>query len=537
MAIFKRNSITYYLKDRKKILIFAIGVMFLTMIPYIVGYGSQGEGWRFTGFVIGVEDGNSYIAKMLSGANGDWLFRTPYSAENQRGFLAFVPYILLGKLSSQPAQHDQLIAIYHGFRIFSGILAILAGFDFISLFIKEDKWKWWALAILIFGGGGGWILVILEQKNFLSSLPLDFISPESFGFLGLLGLPHLALARACLLWGFTTYISKLPGYSTGIFWLFLGFLQPIYVVVAWVVICVHLILVSLSKWREKKGKFTDTWEDVREIYCRALLGIFISFPLILYTAVSFFTDPFLKTWAMQNSLPSPHFVHYLIAYGLYVPFVILGLKILLKDDRYKAYLIAGWLVILPVLVSAPVSTQRRLAEGVWAAVTIAVISYFEKRNRLSIIEKGYLCLTFPSTILIILGSITAAGNPSKPLFRPESEIKAYNYLAESVPSKAVVLASYESGNNLPAWTPQRVVLGHGPETANRHLIEQEIERFFSLDYANSYREELIMKYGVNYIFWGPLEKELGSWNPASAEYLIEINSIEDYVIYQTVVTN
>jgi uncharacterized membrane protein len=69
------------------------------------------------------------------------------------------------------------------------------------------------------------------------------------------------------------------------------------------------------------------------------------------------------------------------------------------------------------------------------------------------------------------------------------------------------------------------------------LIEQEIERFFSLDYADSYREELIMKYGVNYIFWGPLEKELGAWNPASAEYLIEINSIEDYVIYQTVVTN
>ena len=130
-----------------------------------------------------------------------------------------------------------------------------------------------------------------------------------------------------------------------------------------------------------------------------------------------------------------------------------------------------------------------------------------------------------------------AANPSKPLFRPEPEIKAYNFLAENVPSRAVVLASYESGNNLPAWTPQRVVLGHGPETANRDLIEQEIERFFSLDSTDSYREGLIKKFGVNYIIWGPLERELGGWNPADAEYLIEINSIEDYDIYQTVVTN
>ena len=70
--------------------------MILTMIPYIVGYSTQGEGWRFTGFVIGVEDGNSYLTKMLSGADGDWLFRTPYSIEHQKGFLAFISYILLG---------------------------------------------------------------------------------------------------------------------------------------------------------------------------------------------------------------------------------------------------------------------------------------------------------------------------------------------------------------------------------------------------------------------------------------------------------
>ena len=537
MAICKENSITNYIRDRKKVILFAIAVMILTMIPYIVGYSTQGEGWRFTGFVIGVEDGNSYLTKMLSGADGDWLFRTPYSIEHQKGFLAFISYILLGKLSSQPAQHDQLVAIYHWFRFFSGILAIIAGYDFISLFIKDIKWKWWAITILVFGGGGGWVLVILEQKNFLGSLPLEFFSPESFGFLSLLGLPHLALARACFLWGFTAYLKKFPGYVMGIFWFILGFLQPIYVVVAWAVVGIHLILISTAKWREKKGELSEIWEDVKVIYKRALLGISISFPLILYTAISFFTDPFLKIWDKQSNLPSPHLIHYLIAYGLYIPFILLGVKNLLENDTQKGYLIAGWLAVLPILVTAPVSAQRRLAEGIWAAITITVISYFEKRKRLTFAERGYLSLTFPTTIIIFLGAINAAGNASTPLFRPEPEIQVYNYLAENAPSRTIVLTAQETGNNLPTWTPQRVVLGHGPETTNSDQVEQEIERFFSLSTTDNYRENFIKKFGVNYILWGPLEKELGDWNPAEENYLIEIYNSGNYLIYQTVVTN
>jgi len=82
--------------------------MGVTMLPYLLGYASQGDAWRFTGFVFGVEDGNSYIAKMLSGSAGAWLFRTPYTPEAQRGVLAFLPYILLGKLASPPGLHEQV---------------------------------------------------------------------------------------------------------------------------------------------------------------------------------------------------------------------------------------------------------------------------------------------------------------------------------------------------------------------------------------------------------------------------------------------
>jgi hypothetical protein len=101
---------------------------------YLVGYASQGTEWRYSGFVFGVEDGNSYLAKMLSGSAGAWLFRTPYTAEEQRGVLAFLPYFLLGKLAGPPGLQVQLAVLFHLFRLAAGILAILATYDFLAYF-------------------------------------------------------------------------------------------------------------------------------------------------------------------------------------------------------------------------------------------------------------------------------------------------------------------------------------------------------------------------------------------------------------------
>jgi len=114
------GSVTH--AERRWVMIFATIVMLITTIPYLVGYASQGQEWRFTGFIFGVEDGNSYIAKMLLGSSGSWMFRTPYTASYQRGVIAFLPYILLGKLAQGSGVHEQLVALYHLFRIGAGFL-------------------------------------------------------------------------------------------------------------------------------------------------------------------------------------------------------------------------------------------------------------------------------------------------------------------------------------------------------------------------------------------------------------------------------
>jgi len=78
----------------------------------MLGFYFQNDLYKFSGFIIGVGDGNSYLAKMMIGASGDWLFTTPYTAYPQMKFFAFFPYILLGKLTSNPEQTIQLIGLF-----------------------------------------------------------------------------------------------------------------------------------------------------------------------------------------------------------------------------------------------------------------------------------------------------------------------------------------------------------------------------------------------------------------------------------------
>ena len=102
--------------ENKWLILFSIFVILITSIPYWIGFNLQNAQYKFSGFIIGVGDGNSYLAKMMVGASGDWLFTTPYTAYPQMKFFAFIPYILLGKLAGNPELTVQFISLFHLFR-------------------------------------------------------------------------------------------------------------------------------------------------------------------------------------------------------------------------------------------------------------------------------------------------------------------------------------------------------------------------------------------------------------------------------------
>jgi len=514
-------------EERRWCLAFGLVLGLATTLPYVWAYFREGDAWRFSGFVFGVEDGNSYLAKMLQGAYGALLFRTPYTTAHQNGILAFLPYLLLGKLAAGAALHEQLIALYHAARFLASPLAVLATYSFAARVLKEVAWRRWATLLASVGGGLGWILVLLGRGNIYGSLPLEFYSPETFGFLAYLGLPHLVVGRALLLLGLAWYLdaSKDPGRArwAGAAFLLLGFFQPLAVISAWVVILAHHLLTFALGRRNPAASVLPPRTT--------FLVLLISSPVVIYYGWLSLADPFVRAWNAQNIIRSPHPIHYLLAYGPLAVVALVGIVRL--PQRGAALLAFGWLLSLPFLAYAPVQLQRRLPDGAWVAIVVLAAAALEatkvpSARRLGL---GLAIITLPSALLLFSGSLRTANDPQSPSFIPSGAAEAYEALGSLASGGEAVMASFETGNVLPAWAPVRVLIGHGPESVGLTEARKQVETFYAADTTDDFRKSILDAHEVRFVFAGPYERGLGDWDPAEAPYLVSVYSSDRYRIF------
>lgn len=534
---------------------FSILVLLITSLPVLIGFFAQGETFLFTGFVVGVEDGNSYIAKMLSGSEGAWLFRTPYTISQQKGTFLFLPYILLGKLVAPPGSHEQLVVIYHLFRILAGYLAIKKTYDFIAYFVPSINLRRLGLVLCILGGGVGWIfsllgINILGEADWLSVMPLEFYSPEAFGFLGIYGFPHLAMARALLLWTLLYYLKSISRnledisffqdvLPISLCWILAGVMQPLTMIVVGVVMSVHLggwrlgiLWGKLSQGTEEKAR----WKKAMKLV--VLTGVMPGL-LAAYEAYMVWVDSFLRQWTAQNIIPSPHPVQYLLAYGLVLPFAFWGGRKLLKTSPVDGWIIVGWVFLFPFLAYTPVNLQRRLIEGVWVAWVVLTVYSQVPWIHDGISKKPWIRLTpltlcmVPSLILLAGGLFTAS-SPSFPAFRAKQEVQMFEWLRTHAEPGSIVLSAYETANALPAWAPMKVVIGHGPESAGLEQLRPKVETIYSTGISESVRVQLMDELGVNYVIWGPAERNLGDWDPNFSAALEWKFSAGNYQVFEVI---
>ena len=373
---------------------------------------------------------------------------------------------------------------------------------------------------------------MISQKGFFGSLPLEFISPESFGFLGIFGFPHLAAARALFLWGLTLFIKCEKGYLAGFLWLIMGFFQPMVVVIAWAVIGIFAAIKFLARSINSNKHFGFSKINVEHLILKVIQAVLISGPIVIYTAYIFLSDPYFKAWTVQNRFPSPHIIHYVFAYGLVLPFAIAGIRKFVQNKMHESLLLSGWLIISPFLIYAPVITQRRLAEGIWVVLIIGLIGNYSDKETIPISVKGMLLLILPSTLVSFQPSILISANPSMPIFRKVDEVSAYEFIAETADADAVVLSSFEIGNNLPAWAPVRVVMGHGPETIGLNEIKTQVDSYFSQDRRTGNCETMFKEFNAAYLFWGPDEMDNWKADPEKNDCLTLIYNKGDYSVFE-----
>jgi len=513
------------------VLLASLVVLLLASLPTLYAWSLADAEHVFTGFVYNTEDGNSYIAKMRLGARGEWLFSLPYTPEEHEGALVYTFYLLLGKVASGIGL--SLVLIYHLARTLLGLGLLLTVYAFVARFTPDVAMRRVAWALVAVGSGLGWLLTPLGASCLFGDLPLDFWVPEAFVFLVLYSLPHLALAEALLLWALLWTLRAFGGGGTrwcilaGLAAFVMTWIVPFYAGILAAALGAYLLALLIQRRRI----------PCQEIGRAALTGIF-GLPPLVYNAWLFTTNPAFRTWAAQNRILSPHPLHYLLGYSLLLLPAVWGSiqAISSRDERWLLPL--AWVLVVPFLLYVPFNLQRRMIAAVQVPLAllaaVGLRAWFESRQgkmeRLGYV--AYVALASLSNLLLVSGSLGPIRQRTIPIYRPGAEVAALEWLAAQAKPDETVLASCKVGNVIPVWTDLQVFCGHGPETVHYADKQAALHRLFQGQTDEPWRQSLLHKFGIDYVFYGPQERALGNWDLATAPYLASIYSRGGYTVYK-----
>jgi hypothetical protein len=135
-----------------------------------------------------------------------------------------------------------------------------------------------------------------------------------------------------------------------------------------------------------------------------------------------------------------------------------------------------------------------------------------------------------SLFLVVSSTVWMMGRPS-PSFRDAAEIATFDWLAELAHPEDVVLTSYESGAYLPARVNARVLVGHDLEAKDAHKKRVLVDRFFDAATEGVWRQQFLTQYSVDYVFWGPTERNLGDFDPQGASYLQQAYEHDQHAVF------
>jgi hypothetical protein len=501
---------------REKKTLFA--VIFLSIVvtglPYLLGFSIQDSQSKFSGFVMGSEDGNSYIAKMMTGYEGDWLYRSTYTTLPQKGIFIHFPYILLGKLAAPPGIHDQMAALFQIYRALAILVMGIGLYRILSLVLKKTTTRMIGLALGILGGGLGWIFILPGLSKYIDYVPLDFYSPETFGFISAFAFPHNAFARGLMYLGIAEFLRNwmeegdptrnwrkwiVPGVYIGI----AGVFQPLNAAIGAMVVGISILVTIIRK------------KTIRLDRRQAILPMVVGGGWAGYIGYLTMTDEFFKGWTSQNIYNSPSEVKYLIAYGICLGIFLLNIgKLRVAITNKYIQVILLWIIVIPIMAYFPNNFQRRLPEGSWVAILALVLFLIEQNPQKTYKREifGFTALSIISSTVILCITIFGVMKKSPDIFIDNDTYLAYQFL-NTVPQKSVVLSSFKTGNEMPAWAPVWSVIGLKPETVNYATVEQDVKTIFQTDTFMGKRSDILNKYKVNYLYIGPSERMLGSWKP------------------------
>ncbi|MCP5094589.1 MAG: hypothetical protein GY943_03440, partial [Chloroflexi bacterium] len=548
------------------VLLVTILFILLTLVPYGLGYLTALPDSLFTGLIMNPEDAQTYWAKMVQGFNGAWFYTIPFTPEPHEPAMVGVFYVWLGQLARGLGL--SITAVWHLSRSFSTLILCLTTFGFVSAFTPNKQTRWTAYLLALFGSGLGWILFILRQTYWLNAFPIDFKQPGAHIFFTAMTFPHITIGTACILvsiWSLKSLtinnqqstINRQPLTSqftihNSLLIILLANVSNAILAIAYPFLTYLIIGTAVLLWLSLTiPKRTILWQTGFKLAATMILPA----PLFIYYAYVLQTNDIFRLWDIQAGTPSPPWPHYLVAFG---PYLLLAIIFWWKrpSQRPTYTTLWMWIILVALLLYAPLRPQRRFVQGIHVPLSIlaamsvqqvviptltqtkiwqriAALPRYTTPKMVRLLLMIFLLVMSISNLYLWADVIrTAVIIQPDPLFRPVDEADAIDWLREASKETAVTIGSYQTGNYIASQTGMPVMLGHWAETAHIEEKTAVVAQFYANDTDDTWRQEIIKQYNINYVWFGSREKALGNFQPETKSYLDSIYKNETITIYE-----
>ena len=519
-------------------LIVLLVLLILSFLPTLYGYLTCPPDRWFSGVVYNMHDTAQYLTWAREA--GRSLFTdNKLTAEPTPAVFVNLHWWLPGRLAALVGMG--FAPMYQLYRLVAVVLLVWVNYRFAAHLFADPARRRFAFLLSLVGSGLGWIWVALKYATGGRApfFPLDIYTTPGNAFWVMVASPHLTLAAALvagmLLLALRAVERDRLGWAVGAggLALFLGLGHVYDLVTVWAVLALFGLLRVL-----RDGRF---WRTL------LLLGVVVllSAPAPLYWAWVSSHPAWSEALAQYENLGvfTPDPLHLLVLLGL--PFLLAAATyrgwVPLRDQDDRWLLVKAWFVSVPLLVYLPLHFQIMLLTGYTVPVAaLATRGLFDhvlpwlaaRRERLARwMPAAFLLLAALTNVYLFGWRFVELSRHDYPFYLHRDEVAAMEWLERETPPDEVVLSSFVVGHFLPGLTGDRAFLGNAVMTLDFNRKREMVTAFFGNGMTDVERAALLRRYGVRYVFYGPAERALGEYDPASASFLEPAFHTGEVVIY------
>ena len=507
----------------------ALGAVVAAFLPYLCGYLHTPPGMRYMGFADHPYDQNSYLSRIEQAKEGKFFIRRDFTLEPQRP-LFFNPFTWTLGVLARALGLSPLAVYYIAIAVYAYLL-LMGIYWFTGLFLEKTRPRLFALALCAFSSGLCWLVPYGTWNALFRAInlvPICYWIAETIIFEAILSFPQFTLMTLLMLLVFGLYLKALRGNVTacgvlgGLCAALLAFVHTVDIVTVYVVLAVHAAVTCFARGREA----------LRAVRAAVLVSA-VSLPALTYQYYLFSTEPVFIRWSHEQFI-SPHPLSYIIGYGIVLFLAVPEMVRIARRGNPAERLLLVWVACVAVLLYAPLSFQRRLSTGVHVALCIlAAMTVFRhvlprlrallgRRYRELVLLSAIVALTAPANIVKIASCCRAQRSTPLEFYLPAGDLDAMQWMMEHHNEDAAVLSSYKSGLYIPAYTGNRVFVGHWSETLDftRKARMADLVLFGRGD--EKIKRDFLERNGIRYIYYGGFERMRGPFALRGAPFLEKI---------------